>query len=134
MDTKQSVEEMVLAYRKIRDAIRDKEEQHKEELAGLKEQLDVVAGALLDICNNLDVDSLRTEAGTVSRRVNTRYWTSDWDAMYRFIQEQNTPFLLEQRIHNSNMKQFLADNPGLLPVGLQADNKYIVQVRKPTAK
>lgn len=134
MDTKQSVEEMVLAYRKIRDAIRDKEEQHKEELAGLKEQLDVVAGALLDICNNLDVDSLRTEAGTVSRRVNTRYWTSDWDAMYRFIQEQNTPFLLEQRIHNSNMKQFLADNPGLLPVGLQADSKYIVQVRKPTAK
>lgn len=134
MDTKQSVEEMVVAYRKIRDAIRDKEEQHKEELAGLKEQLDVVASALLDICNNLDVDSLRTEAGTVSRRVNTRYWTSDWDAMYRFIQEQNTPFLLEQRIHNSNMKQFLADNPGLLPVGLQADSKYIVQVRKPTAK
>lgn len=134
MDTKQSVEEMVLAYRKIRDAIRDKEEQHKEELADLKEQLDVVAGALLDICNNLDVDSLRTEAGTVSRRVNTRYWTSDWDAMYRFIKDQDAPFLLEQRIHNSNMKQFLADNPGLLPVGLQADNKYIVQVRKPTAK
>ena len=134
MDTKQSVEEMVLAYRKIRDAIRDKEEQHKEELADLKEQLDVVSGALLDICNNLDVDSLRTEAGTVSRRVNTRYWTSDWDAMYRFIKDQDAPFLLEQRIHNSNMKQFLADNPGLLPVGLQADNKYIVQVRKPTAK
>lgn len=134
MDTKQSVEEMVFAYRKIRDAIRDKEEQHKEELAGLKEQLDVVAGALLDICNNLDVDSLRTEAGTVSRRVNTRYWTSDWDAMYRFIKDQDAPFLLEQRIHNSNMKQFLADNPGLLPIGLQADSKYIVQVRKPTAK
>lgn len=134
MDTKQSVEEMVFAYRKIRDAIRDKEEQHKEELAALKEQLDVVAGALLDICNNLDVDSLRTEAGTVSRRVNTRYWTSDWDAMYRFIKDQDAPFLLEQRIHNSNMKQFLADNPGLLPVGLQADSKYIVQVRKPTAK
>lgn len=134
MDSKQSVEEMVLAYRRIRDAIRDKEEQHKEELADLKEQLDVVAGALLDICNNLDVDSLRTEAGTVSRRVNTRYWTSDWDAMYRFIKEQDAPFLLEQRIHNSNMKQYLADNPGLLPVGLQADSKYIVQVRKPTAK
>lgn len=134
MDTKQSVEDMVFAYRKIRDAIKDKEDQHKEEIADLKEQLDVVAGALLDICNNLDVDSLRTEAGTVSRRVNTRYWTSDWDAMYRFIKDQDAPFLLEQRIHNSNMKQFLADNPGLLPVGLQADSKYIVQVRKPTAK
>ena len=134
MDTKQSVEDMVFAYRKIRDAIKDKEDQHKEEIADLKEQLDVVAGALLDICNNLDVDSLRTEAGTVSRRVNTRYWTSDWDAMYRFIKDQDAPFLLEQRIHNSNMKQFLADNPELLPAGLQADSKYVIQVRKPTAK
>lgn len=134
MDDKQSVEEMVVAYRKIRDTIRDKEEQHKEEIADLKEQLDVVAGALLDICNNLQVDSLRTEAGTVSRRVNTRYWTSDWDAMYRFIKDQDAPFLLEQRIHNGNMKQFLNDNPELLPAGLQADSKYVIQVRKPTAK
>ena len=130
MDTKQSVEEMVLAYRKIRDAIRDKEEQHKEELADLKEQLDVVAGALLDICNNLDVDSLRTEAGTVSRRVNTRYWTSDWDAMYRFIKDQDAPFLLEQRIHNSNMKQFLEAHPDLLPPGLNVDSEYTITVRR----
>ena len=134
MDGKQSVEEMVVAYRKIRDTIREKEEQHKDELAALKEQLDLVADGLLSICNNLDVDSLRTNAGTVSRRVNTRYWTSDWDAMYRFIKDQDAPFLLEQRIHNSNMKQFLADNPELLPAGLQADSKYVIQVRKPTAK
>jgi hypothetical protein len=122
MDKEQSVEEMVTAYRKIRDAIRDKEEEFKEELASLKEQLDLVAGGLLDICNTLDVDSLRTNAGTVSRRVNTRYWTSDWDAMYQFIKEHDAPFLLEQRIHNGNLKQFLADNPEVLPVGLQADN------------
>jgi hypothetical protein len=134
MDKEQSVEEMVTAYRKIRDAIRDKEEEFKEELASLKEQLDLVAGGLLDICNTLDVDSLRTNAGTVSRRVNTRYWTSDWDAMYQFIKEHDAPFLLEQRIHNGNLKQFLADNPEVLPVGLQADNKYVVQVRKPTSK
>ena len=81
MDNEQSVEEMVSAYRKIRDAIRDKEEEYKDELTSLKEQLDLVAGGLLNICNTLDVDSLRTNAGTVSRRVNTRYWTSDWDAM-----------------------------------------------------
>jgi hypothetical protein len=134
MGGQQTVEEMVGAYRKIRDVIRDREEEHKQELAALKEQLDIVADGLLSICNSLEVDSLRTEAGTVSRRVNTRYWTSDWDAMYRFIKEQDTPFLLEQRIHNGNMKQFLVDNPGLLPVGLQADSKYIIQVRKPTSK
>lgn len=134
MITDKSVEDMVAAYRKIRDAISEKEEAHKAEVSGLREQLDVVSDALLGICNSLQADSLRTAAGTVSRRVNTRYWTTDWERMYEFIRENDVPFLLEQRIHNGNMKQFLDDNPELLPVGLQADRKFVIQVRKPTAK
>jgi hypothetical protein len=134
MITDKSVEDMVTAYRKIRDAISEKEDAHKAEVSGLREQLDVVSDALLGICNSLQADSLRTAAGTVSRRVNTRYWTTDWEKMYEFIRENDVPFLLEQRIHNGNMKQFLDDNPDMLPVGLQADRKFVVQVRKPTAK
>jgi hypothetical protein len=134
MTTDKSVEDMVSVYRKLRDAISEKEEAHKAEVSGLREQLDIVSNALLEVCNSLQADSLRTAAGTVSRRVNTRYWTTDWDMMYKFIRENDVPFLLEQRIHNGNMKQFLDDNPELLPVGLQADRKFVVQVRKPTAK
>ena len=129
-----SVEDMVVAYRKIRDAISEKEEQHKTEIASLKEQLDLVANSLLEVCNEQNADSIRTPAGTVSRRINTRFWTTDWEAMYQFIKEQDAPFLLEQRIHNGNMKQFLEENPDLLPIGLQADRKFVVNVRKPTAK
>jgi hypothetical protein len=134
MSTNKSVEEMVSAYRKIREAISEREEAHKAEIAGLREQLDVVNNALLGICSSLQVDSLRTAAGTVSRRVDTRYWTTDWEEMYKFIRENDAPFLLEQRIHKGNMKQFLADNPELLPVGLQADSKFVITVRKPTEK
>jgi hypothetical protein len=134
MTTDKSVEDMVSVYRKLRDAISEKEEAHKAAIAELREQLDIVSNALLEVCNSLQVDSLRTAAGTVSRRVNTRYWTTDWEAMYNFIMDNGAPFLLEQRIHNGNLKQFLADNPELLPIGLQADNKYVIQVRKPTAK
>lgn len=134
MNTDKSVEDMVAAYRKIRSAISDKEEAHKAEIAALREQLDVVNDALLGICSSLQVDSLRTAAGTVSRRIDTRYWTTDWEGMYRFIKDHDAPFLLEQRIHKGNMKQFLADNPDLLPVGLQADSKFIISVRKPTEK
>jgi hypothetical protein len=54
--------------------------------------------------------------------------------MYKFIEEHNVPFLLEKRLHNGNIKQFMEDNPGVLPVGLQVDNKYVVHVRKPTEK
>ena len=127
-------DKLVPVYIKIRDAIREKEHQHKEEMSALKEQLESVAQALLDICEENGQDGFRTPEGTVTRRVTSRYWTSDWESMYKMIKEHDAPHLLEQRIHNGNMKQFLEENPDVLPAGLQADRKYTVQVRKPTSK
>ena len=129
-----AVDELVGIYLKIRSAIEAKEEQHKIELQELKDQFDVVGNKLLEICNEQNMDSIRTPVGTISRRVSSRYWTSDWDSMYQLINENDAPFLLEQRIHNTNMRQFLEDNPEKFPAGLQNERKYAVQVRKPTAK
>jgi predicted secreted Zn-dependent protease len=129
-----STEELTAVYIKIRTAIQDKEEQHKQEIEELKEQLEVVSSELLQICQDENADSIRTPAGTVSRRITTRYWTSDWDSMYQFIKEHDAPFLLEQRIHGSNMREFLETNPDAFPAGLQADRKYTVVVRRPTKK
>ena len=127
-------DKLVPVYIKIRDAIREKEAAHKEEMSALKEQLESISQALLDICEENGQDGFRTPEGTVTRRVTSRYWTSDWESMYKFMKEHDAPFLLEQRIHNGNTKQFLEENPDVLPAGLQADRKYTVQVRKPTSK
>lgn len=127
-------DKLVAVYRKIRAVIDEKEAVHKDEITTLKGQLEQVTAKLLDICNEQNLDSLRTPQGTVTRRTVTRYWTNDWEAMYQFIKEQDAPFLLEQRIHNGNMKQFLEDNPETLPMGLNADTKYAITVRKPTNK
>ena len=127
-------DKLVPVYSKIRDAIREKEDKHKEEMATLKEQLEAVSQALLEICDENGQDGFRTPFGTVTRRVTSRYWTSDWESFYKLVKEHDAPHLLEQRIHNSNMKQFLEENPDVLPAGLQADRKYTVSVRKPTGK
>ena len=127
-------DKLVAVYRKIRGVIDEKEAEHKELIGQLKEQLEAVSEKLLDICNTQNLDSLRTPMGTVTRRTVTRYWTSDWQSMYGFIKEHDAPYLLEQRIHNGNMKQFLEDNPDTLPIGLNADTKYAITVRKPTNK
>jgi hypothetical protein len=125
---------LVSVYLKLRDAIQEKEEQHKQELQELQSEFDVVSGELLSHCTTQNIDSIRTPVGTISRRISTRYWTSDWDSMYQFIKEHDAPFLLEQRIHGSNMREFLENNPDAFPVGMQAERKYTVQVRKPTKK
>jgi hypothetical protein len=129
-----SVNDLVSAYRKLRAAIAEAEEAHEAKVASLKEKLDLVSGELLTFCNEQNLDSVKTPVGTVSRRVQTRYWTTDWDQMYKFIGENDVPFILEKRIHNGNMKQFLEENPDALPIGLQVDNKYVIQVRKPSEK
>jgi len=54
--------------------------------------------------------------------------------MYEFIKEHDATHILEKRIHNDNMKEFLAENPDLCPNGLQSDRKYVISVRKPRAK
>ncbi len=128
------VEKLVAAYRKLREAISTEEKAHEERLAPLKEKLDMVSAELLEFCNTQNLDSVKTPSGTISRRVQTRYWSTDWGRFYDFVHEHNVPFLLEKRIHNANMKQYLEDNPDVLPIGLQVDNKYVVQVRKPSEK
>ena len=131
LDSEVDINKLVKVYLKIRNAIDEKEAQHKEELASLKEQFGIVGQSLLNLCKEQNLDSIRTPVGTVSRRISTRYWTSDWDSMYRFISEHDAPFLLEQRIHGTNMKEFLEANPEAFPMGMQADRSYTVQVRKP---
>ncbi len=131
LDDEVNINKLVKVYLKIRNAIDEKETQHKEELSSLKEQFGIVGQSLLNLCKEQNLDSIRTPVGTVSRRISTRYWTSDWDSMYRFISEHDAPFLLEQRIHGTNMKEFLEANPEAFPMGMQADRSYTVQVRKP---
>ncbi len=130
MDMK--VDDLVKVYRKMRDTLKEREEAHKQELAELREQMDEVSATLLEFLNDNNLDNVKTPEGTVSRRVNTRYWTSDWEQLYDFVKEHDAFALLERRIHNTNMRQFLEENPDLLPRGLQVDNRYIIQVRKPT--
>lgn len=121
---------MVAAYIKLRSTIQEKE----EEIKILKEKQALLSANMLDLCAKEDIDSIKTPFGTVTRRIYSAYWTSDWDQMYKFIAENDAYHLLEKRIHNTNMKEFLEENPDALPIGLQSDRKYAVSVRKPTKK
>jgi predicted secreted Zn-dependent protease len=134
MTTETPVERIVAEYVTLRDTISEKEEKHKEEIAVLRAQLEELSAALLAVCAEQNIDSMRTPAGTASRRVLSRYWTSDWEAMYQFISENKVPWLLEKRINNNLMQQFLGDMPDLTPPGLQADRKFIISVRRPSAR
>lgn len=114
--------------------MRDKRAQllHDYEAADntVKEQMKLVQQKLLDICNETGANSLKTPYGTVTRSIKNRYWTSDWSAMREFIKDNDALDLLEQRIHQTNMKTFLAEHPDKLPPGLNQDSEFTISVRK----
>lgn len=125
-----SVDKYVKVFIKIRDAKAQLAKEYKEQDAALTEQMDTIKGALLEYCKEHDVESVRTAHGQFYRTVKTRYWTSDWEAMYRFILEQETPEFLEKRLNQTVVKTFLEENPEATPPGLNTDTEYAITVRK----
>ena len=125
-----TLEQLTKVYIRIRDSRRVLEQAFKVEDEKLQEQIRAIEEQMLDICKKFNASSIKTEAGTVIRSVKSRYWTNDWDSMYQFIRDHGAFALLERRLHQSHMKQFLEENPDLSPAGLNVDKEYTVVVRR----
>jgi hypothetical protein len=126
MTNELTADRLTKIYVKIREKRRELAKQDKE----LEDQLSEVSAALLEICKEQGAATIRTEHGTISRRVSRRYWTSDWQSFFDFIKEHDAFALLQQRINNTNMDQFLEENPDLHPPGLNADATQTVVITK----
>tara|TARA_R110000787_G_scaffold269505_3_gene376343 strand:- start:346 stop:762 length:417 start_codon:yes stop_codon:yes gene_type:complete len=128
-----SVDKLVSVYIQIRDKKADVVARLKKEEAALNDKLEIVKVALLKHCKENDVESVRTRVGTFFRQVRTKYWTSDWESMNNFIKDNDAVDLLEKRLHQGNMRQFLEENPDKLPPGLNVDSAYTITVRRSKA-
>ena len=124
------LDKLCRAFIKIRDKRAEMKREFEDADAGLRRKQDVIRAALLDHCKEHNVDSVKTEAGTFYRTTKKRYWTSDWDSMHRFILDNEVPQFLDKRLNQGNVREFLEDNPDLLPPGLKADVEYTISVRK----
>lgn len=128
MDVK--ADKLVKTYIKIRDKRKEIADAYEKEDKELQESLDMIEKELLEVFKDTGAESLRTEFGTVSRRVSKRYWTNDWHSFYEFLKEHGSMELLEKRIAQTNMATFLEENPDVLPPGLNVDSRYAVSVRR----
>jgi len=129
-DSNPTLDKLTKVYLRMRDAKEAMTDAYKKQVADLEEQMAVVEAQMLETCKLFNADSIRTPHGTIVRSVKSRYWTNDWDSMYRFIEEHGAFALLEKRLHQTHMKEFLSENPDLLPAGLNVESAYTVVVRR----
>jgi hypothetical protein len=125
-----SIDKIVAAYIKIRDAKESAYRKYKEEADEYEAQMDVLKYKLIEVSKETGVTSFSTKYGTAYRTTKQRYWTSDWESFHKFLLENNAPELLERRIQQTHMKEFLEEHPDLHPPGLNVDSEYEITVRR----
>ena len=123
------LEKLTRIYIKMREKKAEVAKELEEKVSKIDSDMRTVKTAILQHMKDIGAESLKTSAGVVYRTVRTTYATSDWESMNKFILEHGVPELLEKRIHQTNMKAFLEDNPDLLPPGLNANAEYSVTIR-----
>ena len=129
-EDKKLAEKLTRVYLKIRNKKVQLSSDYKKQEDDLNQKLDKVKAALLDYCKEQGLESVKTSEGLFYRSVKTRYWTSDWEAMHKFVMEHDVPEFLEKRLNQTTVKTFLEENPEIVPMGLNVDSEYIISVRK----
>jgi hypothetical protein len=126
-----NTEEVVQAYLNIRTEREKILREYEAKDAKLKEDLAKIEALLLDVCNSINADSIKTTYGTIMRKLNERFFCQDWDNFRKFVIENESLELLEKRIHQGNFKQYMAENEADgLPPGVSVMREYGITVRK----
>ena len=126
------LDKLVKIYRKLRTRMTALTQEYDTQAEVLKAQQDEVKNAIKEQMKAMGVTSVRTTEGTAVMSVKTRYYTQDWDSFKQFVIDNHALELFEKRIAQSNMAQFLEENPGVVPPGLNSTSEFDISVRKPT--
>ena len=127
------LDELVKVYLTIRNERERLEAEWSVKDKELKEELDVLAQTFMVHCNESNAKSIRTDYGTIMRKLNERYTVSDGEAFRKFVMENQMPELLEARIAQNNFKEFIAERKADgLPPGVNVMREFTIVVRKPS--
>jgi predicted component of viral defense system (DUF524 family) len=130
-----NLEELVQTYLTIRTEREKILSAYETQDKAFKDELNVLEQAMLAICNDTNADSIKTQNGTVIRKMNERFYCNDWDNFKKFVLEHQAVELFERRIHQGNFKEFMSEHKDDgLPPGVNVMREFGITVRKPVAR
>jgi len=124
------MDELSQQYLRLRQKRELLKERYTTEDSALEKDMAVIEEQLLNTLNESNSNSMSTNSAVIMRSVRKRYMPTNWDAVYKLIDKHKAYALLEKRVHNGNMKDFLEEHPDEYPAGLNVDSRYAVTVRR----
>jgi predicted DNA binding protein len=126
-------EGLVKIYLTIRTEKEKIEAEWKAKNDAIVADMKVLEGQMLEVCNKNNASSMRTQSGTVIRKLTERYTVSDGDSFRKFVLENGLVDLFEARIHQGNFKEFITEHKDDgLPPGVNVMREFGIVVRKPS--
>jgi hypothetical protein len=122
-------DEIAEGYIQLRDAKSELEKKHEAELAPIKSAMEEAEQVMLGQLNEMGVNSLRTQHGTISKVKKTSVTVGNWDAAWQFIQEKELFHFLEHRLNKTAVEGYINEH-GEPPPGANVSSIYTVQFRR----
>jgi len=127
--TAPTVENVVSAYRKLRDAKDKLTTEHKLQLAPVNERMAKLENWLHAKLNELGVDSMKTKRGTAYKSVLVKASVTDGEELLKFVQESGLWHILERRVSKAAVQEYIESTGKGIP-GVHVSHEEKINIRK----
>lgn len=118
-------------YITLRNQLDAKRKEWQDYEREMKSKLEDIQFEILNISDELGVDSLKTEYGTAYRTVKTSYRILDWPTYLDWAEKNGALHTLQKRVTKTAVDEIVnEDLEGELPPGLDLYSEVTVNIRK----
>lgn len=121
--------QLTAMYIKLRDEKATRKKAYEESVAALDEGMKRLEVAMLGLLTKQGAESVRTDAGTVYRSKKSTCHVADWDALLKFVQDNQFWHMLKKDIAKKAVDEFREEKNDL-PPGLDWREEFTVGVRR----
>ena len=133
MSTTRNIGDVIRTYMKLRDQQAAIEAETKERVADLKAKMDKLEAYLKAQMDAQGLTSFKSDYGTAFLTTTDYANVADWDAVIRFIRDNEAYDMLEKRVSKIAVRGYIEANKAV-PPGITYGTKLEVNIRKPGAK
>jgi hypothetical protein len=127
-----TVDRVIAGYMRLRAQKEAAEAELKASLATINERMQKMEAWLMQQADAQGVTSFKTPHGTAFLSTTDFANVADWDAVLKFIRENDAFDMLERRVSKSAVRAHI-DETKQVPPGVNYGTRISVNVRKPAA-
>jgi hypothetical protein len=128
-----TVDAVIKKYMRLREKKAATEAEIKERVDAIKADMAKLEAFLMAKLDADGLTSFKTEYGTAFLTTTDFANVEDWDAVLRFIREEDAFDMLEKRVSKTAVRGYIEANKEV-PPGIKYGTKLDINVRKPTAR